>query len=107
MEEVKGGVKFDQGKLRVDLLSVPAMEGTAAVLTHGANKYGERNWEKGLAYSRCYAAVLRHLFAWWKGEDLDRESGMHHLHHAACELMFLQHFASIGGGEDNRPKGSD
>src|SRR5688572_5557820 len=98
------GVKHDQHKRRLDLLSVPAMEGTADVLTHGANKYGDRNWELGLDYNRPYGALLRHLYAWWNGEDADPDSGMHHLDHAACELMFLQHYSKTGTGVDNRPR---
>ena len=86
------GVKNDSAKVRVDLLSVPALLGTSAVLTHGAVKYAARNWEKGIAFSRCYGAVLRHLWAWWQGEEIDQDSGLPHLDCAACEVMFLQQY---------------
>jgi len=93
MVDVTGGRKNDSGKLRYDLDSVPATRERVAVLTHGAQKYGDRNWEQGIKYSRIYAALQRHLTAFWDGEDMDQESGLSHLAHASCELMFLQHFA--------------
>lgn len=53
---------------------------------------GERNWEKGMSWGRCYAACLRHLWAWWRGEDNDPETGLSHLDHALCCLLFLSTF---------------
>lgn len=93
---LKEGAKFDTEKPLPQLLSISALMGMVRILTSGAIKYAARNWEKGIAYSRCYGAILRHLFAWWMGEDLDPESGESHLHHAACEIHFLEHF------EENR-----
>lgn len=86
------GLKFDAGKIRTDLLPVEALEGISGVLTYGAEKYGERNWEKGMSWGRCYGACLRHLFAWWRGEEVDPETGLSHLDHAACCLLFLSTF---------------
>lgn len=86
------GRKFDGGKTRYELLPPEFLEGTARVLTFGAKKYADRNWETGIAYSRAYGALQRHLWAWWHGEDLDDETGMSHLWHAACELAFLTAF---------------
>ena len=101
------GRKDDQEKLRTDLLSIPALRGLAAVLSHGATKYGDRNWEKGINFSRVYAAVLRHLFAWWSGERDDPESGLPHLDHAMCGLMFLAHYDQPQYSDfDDRPDDS-
>lgn len=50
---------------------------------------GENNWYKGMDWSRCFNSLQRHLFAYWKGEDLDKESGLPHLAHAACNIIFL------------------
>ena len=83
-------MKKDKGKVRLDLLSVSAMNGTAEVLAFGAEKYEERGWEKGMEYSRVYGALLRHMTTWWAGEDLDEETKLSHLHHASCCIMFLQ-----------------
>ena len=87
-----GGLKYDAEKLRSDLLSVSAMKGTAKILTLGAKKYAERNWEAGMLFARVYRAAFDHLTDWFDGEDLDRDSGESHLDHCACCLMFLQHF---------------
>lgn len=99
------GVKYDEGKLRYDLMSVQANEGLVRVLTFGANKYEPRNWERGIGFGRVFGAAMRHLWAWWRGEDYDPESGLHHLHHAACCIHFLQHYAVDGRYDqhDDRP----
>ena len=97
------GKKFDEGKLRFDLCPPEAEEGLAGVLTCGANKYGDRNWEKGIAWGRVYGAVRRHLQAFWKGEDLDPESGLPHLDHALCGIAFLTTYYKRGIGADDRP----
>lgn len=99
-----GGVKHDSGKLRVDLLPVDVLQGVAGILTHGAKKYGDRNWEEGLHYTRCYGAALRHLFAFWRGEGADPESGLLHLDHAICELMFLRRMSVTRPDLDDRPE---
>ena len=87
------GCKNDIGKVRTDLLPIKALMGVADVLTYGAGKYKDRNWEKGLNFSRVYGALLRHLFAWWDSEDYDPESGKLHLAHVATNAMFLLHYA--------------
>ena len=87
------GRKDDQEKNRLDLIEPEFIEGVGKVLTFGANKYEPNNWQKVEdAEDRYYAAALRHLIAWRKGEKIDPESGLSHLGHAACNIMFLQHF---------------
>lgn len=83
------GTKHDKEKVRVDLLPVVALETIAAVFTHGAKKYGEGNWQKGIDEKRLYAATLRHMFAHKKGELYDDESSILHLAHAACNLLMM------------------
>ena len=101
--EPKEGVKFDTGKLRMDLIPPDAMQALARVLTDGAVKYGGRNWEKGMAWSRPHAALLRHLFAWWGGQDVDPESGHSHLWHVLTNAVFLAGYEMRGVGDDDRP----
>lgn len=91
---LKQGAKFDTGKPMMDLLSSTAMTQVAEVLTFGAKKYAAHNWRKGIAYSRVYAALQRHLTAWNEGQELDPESGLSHLAHAGCCLMFLLEYSS-------------
>jgi len=84
-----GGLKYDSGKPRMELLPAVALEEIAAVLTFGANKYQAHNWQKGIAYSRLLGATFRHLCAFLRGEDRDPESGLSHLAHAGCCVVFL------------------
>jgi hypothetical protein len=96
--------KHDVGKLRMDLLPPYAIEQIARVMTEGASKYGDRNWEKGMDWGRMYAASLRHLFAWWGGEEYDKEDGISHLAHAACDIVFLLSYSLYQKGKDDRSK---
>lgn len=97
------GVKHDGGKTRYELLPPEALEGIAQVLTFGAGKYGDRNWEAGMKWSRVYGACMRHLWAWWRGEKEDAETGRSHLWHAGCCIAFLIAYEQRSTGEDDRP----
>lgn len=84
------GKKYDEGKPRMDLVPLDIIENVAKILTMGANKYGENNWQKlPNFWSRYKAALLRHLAAVDKGELLDQESGLPHIDHVLCNAMFL------------------
>ena len=87
--EVNEGRKDDLGKTRFELLPSDALEEIAKVLTHGAKKYADRNWERGINWSRCFGACMRHLWSWWRGHDLDAETGLSHLAHAGCCVLFM------------------
>lgn len=95
--------KDDARKPPWHLLPFDALGGIVAVLGFGAGKYGERNWETGMAWSRLYAALLRHLTAWWSGEKTDPETGYSHLWHAGCCILFLIAYEIRGVGTDDRP----
>jgi len=82
------GRKFDNDKLRMDLIPPEAIEELAKVLTYGANKYEAHNW-MGVESHRYIAALMRHINAWRKGEECDQESGLKHLSHALCNITFL------------------
>lgn len=83
-------MKHDAGKARWDLLPMGATAAVVDVLTYGARKYAPDNWRfVPDARTRYYAAAMRHLVAWWRGERRDSESGLPHLAHAACCLLFL------------------
>jgi hypothetical protein len=97
-------LKFDQNKLPLNLLSTEALNQTAAVLQFGAQKYAEHNWRAGFAWSRPLAAAMRHLTAFNDGEDRDPESGLSHLAHAACCIMFLLEFEKTHPELDDRYK---
>ena len=97
-------LKFDGDKLPLHLLSTEAMNQTAAVLKFGAQKYAEHNWRKGFAWSRPLSAAMRHITAFNAGEDTDPESGLSHLAHAACCIMFLLEFEKTHPHLDDRYK---
>lgn len=99
------GVKFDADKPRYDLIPPELNEAVAQVLTFGAAKYAARNWEQGMNWGRAYAALQRHMNAFWAGEDNDPETGMPHTWHAGCCIAFLIAFEARGAGTDDRFKG--
>lgn len=94
--------KSDGEKVRLDLLSTPAIVGIGQVLTFGAQKYADHNWRSGMKWSRLIAAAMRHLFAFAHGEDVDPESGLSHVDHALCCLMFLSEYQKSAMGTDDR-----
>lgn len=84
------GKKSDEGKRRWDLLPAEAVEQIVDVLAFGAAKYGDENWRRvPMAERRYFAALMRHVWSWWKGEEMDKETGLPHLAHAGCCLLFL------------------
>lgn len=96
------GIKHDETKVPLDLLPFDALEEVAKVLNFGATKYGRRNWEKGMAWSRLLAATLRHLFAWSMRKGPDEETNLSHLAHAACCVLFLLSYEIRYIGNDDR-----
>lgn len=86
------GLKFDQKKLRWDLVPFSSLEQIVRVLDFGANKYAANNWKRVRPKSRYRAALLRHINLWMQGERFDKETGIHHLAHAGCNIFFLLWF---------------
>ncbi len=87
------GRKDDSSKLRYSLLPVGTVNQVVQVLEFGSKKYADNNWQKvPNARTRYYDAAIRHIDAWWNGEKSDSETGLHHLAHAICCLMFLMWF---------------
>ena len=99
-----GGLRFNKGKLRYDLVEPRAHRDMVEVLTDGANKYFDRNWENGLSWTSVLASLKRHIAAIERGEDRDPESGRLHIAHAACNVHFLNTFYYTFPQGDDRPK---
>lgn len=97
-----GATRHDQGKTDWSLLPIKAIELVLQVLMFGAKKYGRDNWKSGFHYRRCYNSCQRHLAAWIELEDNDKESGLPHLAHAVCSLLFLITYQYFGTGVDDR-----
>jgi hypothetical protein len=93
IEEVRmndTGIKHDKNKPRYDLIPPHILDEVVQVLTHGAKKYADNNWlEVDRPHTRYFAAAMRHLWAWKRGEQSDPDSGLSHLAHAICSLMFI------------------
>lgn len=98
------GRKDDTGKLPWDLLPGDALEEIVKVLDFGARKYDRRNWESGMAWSRPFAALMRHMWAWWGGQDKDPETGISHLAHAGACILFLLSYEKRRIGVDDRAR---
>ena len=92
-EKIEVGKKFDSGKNRFSLLPKGAVNKIIDVLEFGAKKYDVDNWQQvENAKTRYYDATMRHIDLWWNGEKTDSETGIHHLAHAATNLLFLMWF---------------
>lgn len=57
------------GKGRYDLITPIGLMRLAKWYELGAEKYAERNWEKGIPVSRCYDAMNRHMVKYLAGYD--------------------------------------
>jgi hypothetical protein len=82
------GVKWDDGKDRWDLVPWAQLRHVVAAISYGARKYSDDNWQR-VEPHRYRAAAMRHFSAFCEGERKDVESGLHHLAHAMCCLLFL------------------
>jgi hypothetical protein len=82
----------DAGKLRMDLIPPEWLIELSKVLTFGAKKYEANGWKEGMNYSRCLAALKRHLVKWELGETLDDESKCHHLSAVAWNALALMYY---------------
>ncbi len=90
---MKSDGKNDDGKLKWHLLPMREVEQIAKVITFGHTKYGSNTWQKVPdGRDRCFSAMMRHISSWAQGAQLDSESGIHHLAHAACNCLFLMWF---------------
>ena len=84
-----GGLRFNDDKVRHDLLEPFAINELAKVFTAGAKKYAANNWLRGMAWSKMLASMKRHINAFERGEDFDPETGLYHMAHAAWNAMGL------------------
>jgi len=94
--------KDDWGKLRFDLIPPLPLADLAAIYTMGAAKYSDNNWLNGMSWRRVRAAIERHLNAFDSGEDLDPESGLPHVMHAAWGCFTLAQYMRTHKDWDDR-----
>jgi hypothetical protein len=102
--------KGEAGKLKPQLQLLPPAfnRETAKALACGASKYGEWNWRRNKVELMTYlGAIRRHIDAVMNGEDVDLESGAHHLGHVAAGCAIVLDAAECGQLIDNRPRVSN
>ena len=87
-------LRFDNGKTNWSLMPFEAVEEINRVLEFGANKYAAWNFTRdgGMNHSRILNSCLRHIFSYMRGQDCDPESGLSHLAHAGCNILFLLYY---------------
>ena len=87
---VPDGSKYDAGKARWDAVPFGPMEEVVKILTFGIGRYAKDNWQLVPdPKERYFAAAMRHLSAWRRGQKRDPDSGHLHLAHAATCILFL------------------
>lgn len=96
-----GGLRYDEGKERVDLLPPDAMLELGKVYGAGAAKYDARNWERGMPWSKVLGPLLRHLFKWMAGQRIDEEDGQRHIAKVAWNAIALLTYELRGAGSDD------
>jgi hypothetical protein len=89
---------------RLDLIPVYPLLEVAKLYGYGAEKYADRNWEKGYEWGKSFAALLRHVLAWWDGEDNDPEHGLSHLTAVVFHAFALMEWSQTHPELDDRPR---
>lgn len=89
--EPKQSAKDDAGKPRLTLVPMQIIFDIAEVREYGNKKYKDPDNWKQVEAERHFEAFLRHVAKAWYGDHLqiDPESGLLHLSHAACDLSFF------------------
>jgi len=95
-------LRYDDNKIRHDLLPAWALNELAKIYTMGAKKYAPNNWRRGMKWSRVLGSLKRHLNKMELGEDLDEESGLHHMAHVAWNAITLLEYYKIYPQGDDR-----
>lgn len=92
-------------KVPLSGMPAPVLLECGLVKLHGDLKYGRYNWrDAGVRGSVYYDASMRHMMAWYEGEDLDPDSEINHIAHAIAGLMVLRDSMIQGNWTDDRPK---
>ena len=96
-----GGLRYDEGKNRLDLIPPEWDWELGKVFTAGAKKYPARNWEQGMAYSKVLGPLRRHLNAYLRGVKIDETDGAYHIAKVAWNALALLTYDLRGIGEDD------
>ena len=103
--EKGSGARYNAGKPDLSLIPLCTLEDEARVWEYGAKKYARGNWQKGMSWNAVLSCALRHLSKFQAGEDLDAETGLPHLAHAACNIRMLTLYTrTYKEGDDRAPQ---
>lgn len=102
---LKEATHLDEGKVNLQYLLVfRGLDEVARVGEFGAKKYGQFNYMGGSSYMRFLGSCARHLAAFIRGEDVDKESGCSHLAHLVFDCLMVLEWMNRGVGTDDRYK---
>lgn len=97
-----GGKKHTAGKPTTFQVPETFVVALSAHMTIGAVKYGFKNWFKGLLYSQVLESIRRHYGKLRIGQDIDAETGSHHLLAVAANAMMGWVLLQLGKLTDDR-----
>lgn len=107
LEKIKDSNPKDSvGIKKVPFSTVPApvIAEVGLAMLEGGRKYGRHNYRAiGIRASVYYDACLRHLTAWWEGENIDPDSGLSHLTKAIACLVVMKDAINLEKWSDDRP----
>lgn len=83
--------RFNSGKPQWSIIDFESLEPMVRVLEYGTKKYSRNNWKKGLPVTEIIDSLMRHTISLLNGEDNDQESGLPHVGHMFCNVMFLSY----------------
>ena len=92
-------------KVPIHVIPMPVLAEVGLAMLEGARKYGAHNYrDAGARVSVYIDAVWRHLFLqFWEGEDVDKDSGVHHVSKAIACLCVLRDSMLSNNWVDDRP----
>lgn len=103
-EPQKEGLRYNEGKNQLELIPPEWIWALGMVLTRGAAKYEERNWEKGMKWSFVFGSMMRHMLKLACGEMYDPETGCHHAAHIAWNGLAYMSYHLRGVGTNDMGK---
>lgn len=92
-EERAQRAKADAGKPIFTWVPPAIIRAIERVRAFGNKKYHDPDNWRNVSPDRYWQAYLRHtIAAWWDFRKKDKESGLRHIDHCACNLAFIMQF---------------
>ena len=96
MKESNKALRYNEGKLDWTLLDFNSLVPLVEVMTYGAEKYGEGNWQKECDNPNQHLqSAIRHLIALIGGEEFDKESKCKHTGHIMANCMMWNYHVNL------------